>query len=79
MAATPALDDWKDDFLARPSITISEFNALVAEQQTWLLEHKHIFYNAGSEFKNLLHARNKTLNETIKASSFASNHHARSR
>lgn len=70
MTKYPNDDSWKDDFLARQGVTIAEFNALPAEQKTWLLEHRNIFYNVGTDgFLNLLHKRNKALNDKIKSSS----------
>lgn len=60
-------DSWKDDFLARPEISIAEFNALSAEHKVWLIENKHIFYNLNGEIKNLLHKRNFKLNAKIKS------------
>lgn len=68
MSKYPNPDDWKDDFLARPSISIPEFNGLVAEQQIWLLANSHIFYNNKGEIKNLLHSRNKDLLAVLKKS-----------
>lgn len=70
MTKLPNDDEWKDDFLARPNIPIVEFNGLGGHEQSWLLAHKHIFYNTGSEFVNLLHKRNKPLLDTLKKANF---------
>lgn len=58
MTSFPNSDVWKDEFLARPEITQSEFSLLPDEQKLWLIENKHIFYNVnGGVILNLAHTK----------------------
>jgi len=67
MNSNQNLDEWKDEFLAKPDITQAEFHQLPDEQKLWLIENKHIFYNQnGNTILNLVHPKYKRMAKILR-------------